>query len=218
MQPAHNFFHQGIKPNDMKKLFYPLIPFWTMLVFSSCQTESSEKKVSEAAITPTSQSAIADQRAMGEHLVLIAGCHDCHTPKKMGPKGPVWDMDRALSGHPAQQPLPELDRSDLESKGVAATQGATAWVGPWGVSFAANLTSDATGIGNWTEEHFFTALRDGKFKGIPNNRPILPPMPVEVTREMTDDEIRAIFTYLKSTKPIKNLVPAPLPPVSMIGK
>jgi mono/diheme cytochrome c family protein len=150
----------------------------------------------------------------GEHLVLIAGCHDCHTPKIMGPRGPEMDMSRMLSGHPAEAPAPDVNRKELESKGIAATSTLTAWVGPWGISYAANLTPDATGTGNWDESNLFRALREGKFKGSANGRPLLPPMPWEMYRNMTDDEIRAIFAYLRSIKPINNVVPAPQPPVA----
>jgi hypothetical protein len=38
----------------------------------------------------------------GQYLVTIMGCNDCHTPLKMGPKGPEPDLARALSGHPEQ--------------------------------------------------------------------------------------------------------------------
>lgn len=150
----------------------------------------------------------------GEHLVLIAGCHDSHTPKKMGPHGPELDMSLMLSGHPAQMPAPDVDRKEMESKGIAATSTLTAWVGPWGVSYAANLTPDETGIGNWDESNFSRALREGKFKGLADGRPLLPPMPWEMFRNMTDGEVKAIFAYLKSIKPIKNPVPAPQPPVA----
>ena len=37
----------------------------------------------------------------GKMLVIGGGCHDCHTPKKLGPNGPEFDYDRALSGQPA---------------------------------------------------------------------------------------------------------------------
>lgn len=149
----------------------------------------------------------------GKHLTLVSGCHDCHTPKKMGPKGPELDMELELSGHPAALPLPEVDRADLEKKGIAATQSTTAWIGPWGVSFAANLTSDPeTGIGSWTEEQFKVALREGRYKGVKTARHLLPPMPWEMYSHMTDQETKAIFAYLKSIKPIDNLVPNALPP------
>ncbi|MHC2993246.1 diheme cytochrome c-553 [Pontibacter sp. HJ8] len=150
----------------------------------------------------------------GEHLVLIGACHDCHSPKKMTEKGMEIDFSRALSGHPSDMPPPDVNRKEMEQKGLAVTQTLTAWVGPWGISYAANLTSDATGIGNWTEKHFFTAIRQGKHKGLENNRMLLPPMPWDMYRNMTDEELRAVFAYLKSTKPIKNVVPAPQPPVT----
>ena len=52
----------------------------------------------------------------------------------------------------------------------------TAFAGPWGVSFTANLTpDDETGLGKWTAETFIAALRTGRHEG--KGRPILPPMP-----------------------------------------
>jgi hypothetical protein len=87
----------------------------------------------------------------------------------------------------------------------------TAAVGPWGVSFAMNLTpDDETGTGRWTEEHFVQAMRTGKHLGA--GRPILPPMPWPNLQHATDDDLKSIFTYLKSIKPIKNAVPQPIPP------
>ena len=192
--------------------FFLLISTFLLL---SCTDKGSEQKViqSEVPLTTTAYGEFESQIAYGEHLVLIGLCHDCHTPKKMGPHGPEFDMDLALSGHPAQMPAPDVDRKEMESKGLATTSTLTAWVGPWGISYAANLTSDPTGIGNWQELHFMTAIREGKFKGLPNNRSLLPPMPWEMIRNMTDEELKAIFAYLKSTKPIKNIVPAAEPPV-----
>jgi hypothetical protein len=93
----------------------------------------------------------------------------------------------------------------------------TEWVGPWGISFSANLTPDPTGLGNWTEEQFIYALREGKVKGIPGARSILPPMPWEMIRYMTDGELKAVFAYLKSIRPINNIVPVPEPPTSMVN-
>ena len=42
----------------------------------------------------------------GKYLVNTSGCHDCHTPWKMGANGPEPDMTRALSGHPESFALP----------------------------------------------------------------------------------------------------------------
>jgi hypothetical protein len=91
----------------------------------------------------------------GGYLVRIMGCHDCHTPMKMGPNGPEPDMARALTGHPESvvlPPAPGLPPGPWIMVGAAT---ATAYAGPWGVSFAANLTPDKeTGLGSWTEEMF----------------------------------------------------------------
>ncbi len=148
----------------------------------------------------------------GAHLVTIGGCGDCHTPKKMTDKGPVDDSALLLSGHPAQMPPPDVNRREVQAKGLGVTQTLTAWVGPWGISYSANLTPDESGIGSWTEQQFIYALRNGKFKGLPNARPMLPPMPWPSAGKMTDDELKAVFSYLKSIKPIKNVVPEAQPP------
>ena len=149
----------------------------------------------------------------GEHLVMYMGCGDCHTPKKMGPMGPEDDSTLLLSGHPAKMPPPDVDRKEMESKGLFVTGTLTAWVGPWGISYSANLTSDESGIGTWNEDQFLFAIRNGKLKGLAGSRMLLPPMPWQSIRYMADDELKAMFVYLKSTKPISNIVPPPAPPV-----
>jgi hypothetical protein len=149
--------------------------------------------------------------ARGKYIVNTTGCHDCHSPKVMGPQGPEPDMSRALSGHPSNVPLPPINKEALKNW-VLFNQDLTAFVGPWGVSYAANLTSDATGTGNWTEKQFLTAIRKGKYKGLENNRSLLPPMPWQVFAQMTDYDLKSIFAYLKTTKPVRNVVPAPQPP------
>ncbi|MEO5591480.1 MAG: c-type cytochrome [Chitinophagaceae bacterium] len=152
----------------------------------------------------------------GEYLVTFGGCNHCHTPKKFGPAGPEADKELLLSGHPSSVPIGPIDTAVLKNW-VLFNGMTTAFVGPWGVSFAANLTSDSTGIGNWTEEQFVTALRHGKFKGLENNRMLLPPMPWDDMGKLTDEDINALFTYLKSTKPVKNVVPLAIPP-AMLNK
>lgn len=85
------------------------------------------------------------------------------------------------------------------------------------MSFSANLTPDnQTGIGLWTPDIFVKALRSGLHMGA--GRPILPPMPWEMIRKMTDDDLNAVFTYLKSLPPVKNQVPAPVPPDELAAK
>ena len=90
--------------------------------------------------------------------------------------------------------------------------GLTAIAGEWGVSYAANLTPDDTGIGAWTESQFFKAIREGKSKGLDGTRPLLPPMPWQVYRNMTDEDLKSVFAYLKTVKPIKNVVPKAVAP------
>lgn len=151
----------------------------------------------------------------GEYLVNAIGCDDCHSPKsEMGPHGPEIDPARRLSGHPSDQQLaPVKDKSVLKNYALA-DMSLTAWIGPWGTSYAANLTPDDTGLGNWTEAQFIKAIREGKFKGLDGGRPLMPPMPWFVYKNLNDEDLRAIFAYLQSLPPVKNVVPAYAPPAS----
>jgi hypothetical protein len=145
----------------------------------------------------------------GEYLVSTIGCDDCHSPKTMGPMGPEIIPELRLSGYPSGRPLQKPDSHVVKQGWILFGQDLTSAVGPWGVSFAANITSDPTGIGNWKEEQFIKALREGKWKGLDNSRPLLPPMPWFVYKNMTDDDLKSIFAFLKSTRPVENLVPVP---------
>lgn len=147
----------------------------------------------------------------GHYLVAAAGCGDCHSPKIMGPNGPEEDPNRLLSGHPSEVPNGPVDTAALRSWFLFNPM-ITSYVGPWGTSYSANLTSDSTGIGSWTEQQFFKAIREGRSKGLDGNRMLMPPMPWFNVAKFSDTDLKAIFAYLKSTKPVKNVVPAPLPP------
>jgi len=134
-------------------------------------------------------------------------------PKKLTARGPAPDMDRFLSGYNSTQPLGEYDKNLVKTGQWVVFNGQnTAFAGPWGVSFAANLTPDATGIGNWTFAQFNKAMRQGKYKGLDNSRSLLPPMPWPNYTSMTDADMNAVFAYLKSLKPVTNAVPAAIPP------
>lgn len=148
----------------------------------------------------------------GKYLVNILGCTDCHTPKKMTPQGPVPDMDKYLMGFDGSRGLPPIPQDVPLGPWVLFNGGLTMAVGPWGMSYAGNLTSHETGIGNWTSQQFKKALKEGKYKGLDNTRPIMPPMPVEAYKNLRDSDIEAIFTYLKTIKPVENVVPAYQPP------
>lgn len=163
-----------------------------------------------AAEAPAKVEAQASHVERGKYLVTIMSCNDCHTPWKVTARGPEPDMSRMLMGHPESEAVTAAPK--LDGAWVAAISNTnTAWAGPWGVSFTANLTPDPeTGIGKWTPETFITALRTGKHEGI--GRPILPPMPYPFIGKATDDDLRAIFAYLQSIPAIKNRVPQPIDP------
>jgi hypothetical protein len=148
----------------------------------------------------------------GERLVIGGGCHDCHTPKKIGPTGPEADLDRKLSGHPETDKITAPFATQKGSPWqIHINDHLTAWSGAWGVSFAANLTPDTnTGIGIWTEEQFVKALKEGKHMGA--GRPILPPMPWNWYGQLPEEDLKAMFAYLKSIPAIRNQVPIPLGP------
>ncbi|MBN1985373.1 MAG: c-type cytochrome [Prolixibacteraceae bacterium] len=162
-------------------------------------------------VEPTTEISLAGQIAKGEQLVTVLGCNDCHSPKVMTAMGPVPDSLRLLSGHPANEQLAPYEKEILKSY-VLFNMNSTATTGPWGTSFAANLTPDPTGIGSWTEAQFLTAMKKGKWKGLENSRNLLPPMPWQAYSYMPDEDLKAIFAYLKSLKPVKNPVPMAIPP------
>jgi len=156
-------------------------------------------------------SAPADKTARGRYLVTVAGCNDCHTPWKIGPAGPEPDMSRMLSGHPEQMELPPPPQLPAGPWVVTAAATNTAWSGPWGVSFTANLTPDhETGLGKWTLRNFTDTIRTGRHMG--RGRPILPPMPIPMYKHFTDEDLEAIYSYLRTIPVVKNRVPEPLPP------
>jgi hypothetical protein len=184
------------------------------IILWSCNDSHTSSNTASTDSTSFKNGGYSDQIAYGQHLVEVVGCNDCHTPKKMTAMGPVPDTMMMLSGHPASMPAPNVNRNEMESKGLAVTNDMTAWVGPWGISYAANLTPDETGIGSWNEAQFIRAIREGKSKGLEGSRHLLPPMPWQDFALMKDDDLKAIFAYLKSVKPVNNVVPPPAPPVT----
>jgi hypothetical protein len=157
--------------------------------------------------------AVEDPVARGRYLVSFAGCNDCHTPwvfnKELGM--PVPDHTRFLSGHPAGGPEPQ---GKVDPKTDLAFIGATftAFKMPFGTIYSANLTPDKeTGIGNWSEEMFLGVFKKGLHMGA-EGRPVLPPMPWQEYRNMTDDDLKAMFAFLKTVPAIHNPVADPKVP------
>jgi Cytochrome c len=175
----------------------------------SCQKNAEVKKPEASAVAAPSQEDLVKK---GEYLVKIAGCNDCHSAKRMGANGPEIIPETMLAGYPSALPVPAFDSKMLSTGFAMFTPDLTAAAGPWGISFAANLTPDESGLGNWTLAQFKKALTEGKLKGMDGGRMLLPPMPWVNYVGMKDDDIAAMFAYLQSIKPVKNVVPQPIAP------
>jgi hypothetical protein len=194
----------------MKKYSIVILSFAILIVTAvfACNSNDAPSKNNEGMTVEVTQDSLIKH---GEYLVSIMGCHDCHSPKVMTPQGPAIDTAHMLAGHLSNMPLPPLDPNGAKGW-VMFSPTLTAMVGPWGISYSANLTSDASGIGNWTEAQFFKSIREGKLKGMDNTRPLLPPMPWQMIAKASDHDLKSIFAYLKSTPPVENVVPSPVPP------
>jgi len=142
------------------------------LLLVSCGKSQTEQSATTAGTTTTAAMTPVQK---GKYLTTVMGCNDCHTP---GALYGAADMTRELSG------------SEL------------GWQGPWGVSFAQNLTPDMeTGIGTWTEQDIVKSLRTGYR---PDGSPLLPPMPWAYFSQVTDEDVHAIAVYLKSLPAVRH--------------
>lgn len=185
-----------------------VLSLWTVAVVAgvvSCAGPAEKENKKETATTDS-----AARVARGQYLVTVIGCDDCHSPKRMGAHGPEVIPELRFSGFQKDGKLPPSDGNAVKNGWALFAPDLTATVGPWGTSYAANITSDQTGIGNWKEENFMLAMREGVVKGIKGNRPMLPPMPWFNFRNMSDEDLKSIFAYLKTTKPVDNVVPQPV--------
>lgn len=190
-----------------------ILTVFALLAFGVSSTAwvscTSEAPGATASIT---DSAPIDTVAHGQYLVTILGCHDCHSPKKMGPQGPELIPELMLSGYPSDRPVGKVNVEAIQEGWALFNADLTLGVGPWGATFAANITPDESGIGTWTLEQFKRALTQGRSKGLENGRMLQPPMPWFNYTTMTDGDVAAIFAYLKSIKPVRNVVPTPIAP------
>lgn len=185
----------------------------SLVLFVKCSSETFETQaatIGKPTASPEFKGKTQVER--GAYLVNSIGCDDCHSPKKMGPQGPEVDQELRLSGHPAGESLPQIKDPSILRNYALFNFSSTATIGPWGTSFAANLTPDESGIGTWTEAQFLKSIKEGKLKGMENTRPLLPPMPWLTYKHLDDDDLKAIFAYLKTLRPVRNVVPAPIPP------
>ena len=184
-------------------------------VFYSCGdagTTDNDMDNRDTAAATTSRSSESPEKR-GEYLTNLGGCNDCHSPKIINQQGLHVDTAKRFSGYQSSETLFTVHPDVLSGKFYQMSPGINAFAGPWGVSFAANLTPDsATGIGTWTADIFKRAIRSGKHMGVETGRPILPPMPWYEIAKATDEDLEAIYAYLRSIRPVNNRVPAPIPP------
>lgn len=192
-------------------IFLALFAISFSLYITSCSDH--QQNLGEDSITGAAN--LEDAIKHGEYLVTIMACNDCHSPKRMGANGPEIIPELMLSGYPSAKPIIKFTEPLLKEGFALFYPDLTAAAGPWGVSFAGNLTPDETGIGHWTEEKFKKAIIQGKYKGLDAGRMLLPPMPWPSYASLSDEDVHAIFTYLKSIKPVRNIVPAPVSPDKM---
>ena len=76
------------------------------------------------------------------------------------------------------------------------------FTGPWGTVASSNITPDPSGIPYYDEALFLDVMRTGQVKG----RKLSPIMPVMAYKNLTNDDLRAIFAFLRTTKPVKHRV------------
>jgi len=123
----------------------------------------------------------ASTAAYGQYLSHIALCVDCHTP---------------TSGLQSK-----LDRDKLFAGNAHPPKDFTA--------NPSNITPDsATGIGKWTEEDFLRTIRTGDD---PQRHTLKDFMPWRQFRRMSDDDLRAIYRYLRTVRPVGNHIPRRAP-------
>jgi mono/diheme cytochrome c family protein len=94
-----------------------------------------------------------------------------------------------------------VDRNGLPIPGMEFS-GGQVFEGPWGRVASANLTPDPTGIPYYDETLFMQAIRTGAVR----TRQLNPIMPWPLMRKQTDEDLQAIFAYLKTLKPVQHRV------------
>ena len=158
-----------------------------------------------ATTKPAAKPASADAAkiARGKYLMTVGACNDCHSPKLDPQQHP--DPKRPFSGRPQTTQAPSQTQNEIH-----ASLDLTAWSGPWGTSYGANLTPDPeTGLSKrYTEASFIKTLRTGKK---PEGEDLLPPMPWELYKVFSDDDIKAIWAYLQTIPAVKNNVKSAAP-------
>ena len=179
-------------------LFFILIFGFVVLTYTNLSAQGEKDTV--------------DEIEKGKIITEIFGCADCHSPKIKEGEFLVNDPDKLFSGHPQDNVLPQFPPDIIgpdKWRGLF-TDSMTAWGGPWGISYSANLTPDKkTGIGELTEENFVSILNIGIHSNM--NRKLMQPMPWKEISELRNEDLKAVYKYLRTVKPVKNKVPESVP-------
>jgi len=127
-------------------------------------------------------------------------------------------FEKSVVAKDIDQPLSAGQMKTLAERGayvaVAAdcyachtAKGGAPWAGglplqtPFGTIYASNISPDKeNGIGNWTRADFHHALRDGIGKG---GKHLYPAMPYASYRQMTPEDVDAVYAYLMTREPMK---------------
>lgn len=152
-----------------------------------------------------------EQVQRGQQLVNEGRCNDCHTPTVQTSEGLKADTKRILSGHPSDSEIPKIPNADIDSEewiNFVSSLDSTVWAGESGIVYSANLTPDPqTGIGKWNEKIFIQLMRSGRHVDL--KRDIQPPMPWQDYAKLSNEDLKAVFLYLSTLKPVYNPVPKP---------
>ncbi|HUA57633.1 MAG TPA: c-type cytochrome [Verrucomicrobiae bacterium] len=108
----------------------------------------------------------------------------------MGNLGSCFDCHTPVDAKGA--PLPGMDYG-----------GGMVLKGPWGEVASANITPDPSGVPYYDEASFVETMRTGKVKG---SRKLNVLMPVPYYRNMTDEDLKALYAWVKTLKPVKHRV------------
>ena len=123
----------------------------------------------------------SDSVNYGKYLVTAAGCAECHT---------------------------KVDKGQI----IAGLEfgGGREFTMPFGIIRTANITSDKTGIGNWSAEKFVRTFK--QYQDTSYHSPKIGKddfnslMPWSMYSKMKESDLRCIYQYLRTVKPIENLV------------
>ena len=150
---------------------------------STVKPPAPKKSTPPSAKTSAAATSQKAKIELGRKLVMVSACNDCHTP---GTLFGAPDFERELSG------------SEV------------GWQGPWGTTYARNLTPDLdTGLGYYKEQEIVDALKSGRRL---DGSPMLPPMPWQNLAAYSDNELHAIAAFILSVKAISHKVPDKLGP------